>query len=54
MRKQLTSSGPVGKTADVGAKDRTTKHVAAKAVPATDKATVLGFVQERADRQSRV
>ena len=40
VRKQLTGRGPVGKTAVVGAKDRATKHVAAKAVPATDKATL--------------
>ena len=51
VRKQLTGRGPAGKTAVVGAKDRATKHVAAKAVPATDKATLQGFVKEHADRQ---
>ena len=39
VRKQLTGRGPVGKTAVVGAKDRATKQVAAKAVRATDKAS---------------
>ena len=43
VRKQLTGRGPVGKTALVGAKDRATKQVAAKAVRATDKATLQGF-----------
>ena len=54
VRKQLTGRGPVGKTAVVGAKDRATKHVAAKAVPATDKATLQGFVKDHADRQAGV
>ena len=53
-RKQLTGRGPVGKTAVVGAKDRATKQIAAKAVRATDKATLQGFVQDHADRQARV
>ena len=54
VRKQLTDHGPVGKTAVVGAKDRATKHVAAKAVRAKDTATLQGFVQDHADRQARV
>ena len=54
VRKQLTGRGPVGKTAVVGAKDRATNQVAAKAVPATDKATLQGFVQDHADRQATV
>ena len=38
-RKKLTGRGPVGKTAVVGAKDRATKQVSAKAVTSTDKET---------------
>ncbi len=54
VRKQLTGRGPVGKTAVVGAQDRATKQVAAKAVPATDKQTLQGFLKDHADRQARV
>ena len=54
VRKELTGRGPVGKTAVVGAKDRATNQVAAKAVPATDKQTLQGFVQDHADRQATV
>jgi transposase-like protein len=54
VRKQLTGRGPVGKTAVVGAKDRATKQVVAKAVPATDKHTLQGFVKDHADRQATV
>ena len=39
-----TGHGAVGKTAVVGAKDRATKHVAAKVVTATDKKTLHEFV----------
>ena len=54
VRKELTGRGPLGKTAVVGAKDRPTKHVAAKAVQATEKATLQGFVKDHADRQATV
>ena len=54
VRKELTGRGPVGKTAVVGAKDRATNQVAAKAVPATDKQALQGFVQDHADRQATV
>ena len=45
-RKDLagTGRGPVGKTAVVGAKDRSSNHVAAKVVTSTDKETLQGFV----------
>ena len=47
-RKQLSDEGAgrgaVGKTAVVGIKDRETKHVRAKVVKSTDKATLQGFV----------
>lgn len=36
-RKELTGRGPIGKTAVVGAKDRATKQVAAKAIESTDR-----------------
>ena len=39
-----TGCGPVGKTAVVGAKDRTTNRVRAKVVESTDAATLKGFV----------
>ena len=39
-----TGHGAVGKTAVVGAKDRATKHVAAKVVKTTDKKTLHEFV----------
>ena len=54
VRKELTGRGPVGKTAVVGAKDRATNQVAAKAVQATDKATLQGFGKDHADRQATV
>ncbi len=49
-RKQLADEGAgrgaVGKVAVVGIKDRETKHVRAKVVEKTDKATLQGFVVE--------
>ena len=54
VRKDLTGRGPVGKTAVVGAKDRATNQVAAKAVHSTDKVTLQGFVKDHADRQATV
>ena len=50
QRKALagTGRGAVGKVAVVGAKDRSTRQVSAKVVTATDKATLQGFVIERA------
>ena len=49
-RKELagTGRGAVGKTAVVGAKDRSTNQVSALVVESTDKATLQGFVVERA------
>ena len=47
-RKKMKGRGPVGKTAVVGAKDRATKQVAAKAVQSTDKETLHGFVKGHA------
>ena len=54
VRKELTGRGPVGKTAVVGAKDRETNQVAAKAVHSTDKEILQGFVKDHADRQATV
>ena len=45
-KKLKAGHGPVGKTAVVGVKDRTTKRVAARVVESTDKATLQGFVRE--------
>ena len=44
---------PHNAAAMVGAKDRATKQVSAKAALATDNATVQGFVKDHADRQAR-
>ena len=53
-RKELTGRGPVGKTAVVGARDRSTKQVAAKVVTSTDKETLQGFVKDHAAEGSTV
>ena len=47
-REELTGRGAVGKTAVVGAKDRTTNQVRARAVESTNKATIHGFVADHA------
>lgn len=47
-KKLKAARGAVGKTAVVGAKDLVTKKVAAKAVAATDRPTLHGFVKEHA------
>ena len=54
QRKELTGRGPAGKTAVVGAKDRATKHVAAKVVASTDKETLQGFVKNHAAKSAKV
>ncbi len=54
VRKQLTGRGPVGKAAVVGARDRATKRVVAKAVEGTDKQTLQGFVKDSAERHATV
>ena len=46
MREELTDLGAVGKTAVVGAIDRTTNQVRARAVESTNKATIHGFVAD--------
>ena len=55
-RKELegTGRGAVGKTAVVGAKDRATNRVSAKAVASTDADTLQGFVKENADPDATV
>ncbi|MDE0126436.1 MAG: IS1595 family transposase [Bryobacterales bacterium] len=53
-RKTMTGRGPTGKAAVVGAKDRATNKVAAKAVDSTDKETLQGFVAEHADPNATV
>ena len=53
-RKELTGRGAVGKTAVVGAKDRTTNQVAAKVVTSTDKETLQGFVTECTESDATV
>ena len=49
-----TGRGPVGKTAVVGAKDRSTKKVAARVVASTDKDTLQGFVKKHAAPEATV
>ena len=46
-RKVLSGRGPVGKTAVVGAKDRTTKKVVAQVVDHTDRQTLHGFIHKK-------
>ena len=53
-REKLEGRGPVGKTAVVGAKDRTTKQVAAKVVTETDAKTLQKFVKDNADPKATV
>ena len=53
-RKKLKGRGPVGKTAVVGAKDRSTNQVAAEVVDSTDKDTLQGFVKDHADPDATV
>ena len=48
-QKLRAGRGPVGKTAVVGAKDRTTNEVTAEVVDATDRDTLQGFVAEHAE-----
>lgn len=47
-KKLKAGRGPVGKTAVVGMKDRTTKRVAAKVIERTDRETLQGFVDDHA------
>ena len=53
-RKELKGRGATGKTAVVGAKDRATRKVTARVVPATDKATLQGFVKQHAAPGAKV
>ena len=46
--RRITGRGGVDKTAVIGAKDRTTGHVSAAVIERTDKATLHGFVTDRA------
>ena len=46
--------GPVGKTPVIGAKDRATGKVTAKPVEHTDKATLQGFVESKAEEGAKV
>ena len=49
-RQGLKGHGAVGKAAELGAKDRTTKRVAARVVESTDARTLQGFVRERTNQ----
>ena len=53
-RAQLEGRGAVGKTAVLGAKDRTTNRVSARVVAETDKATLQGFVAQQAMPEATV
>ena len=53
-RKGMTGRGTVGKTAVVGAKDRASNRVSATVVSSTDKATLQGFIADRAAPGSTV
>lgn len=54
VREELTGRGAVGKTAVVGAKDRDTNKVAAKAVQSTDAETLQEFVVDVSDEGASV
>ena len=49
-RQDLNRHGAVGRAAELGAKDRTTKRVSARVVESTDARTLQGFVRERANK----
>ena len=53
-RAALTGRGGAGKVTVAGAKDRATKWVSAAIVPATDGATLQGFVRARAEAGAKV
>jgi len=53
-REQLSGRGAVGKTAVVGAKDRKTNQVAAKAVTSTNKDILQGFVKRHSAKDATV
>ena len=53
-REELTGRGAVGKTAVVGAKDRITNQVRARAVESTNKATIHGFVADHTSLDATV
>ena len=53
-RKTLEGRGAVGKVAVAGAKDRATNRVNAAVVPATDGATLQGFVRANAEAGAKV
>ena len=54
LAKEGADRGSVGKTAVVGAKDRSTGKVKAKVVQSTDKPTLHGFVADAADPDATV
>ena len=49
-RQGLKGRGAVGKAAELGAKDRTTKRVSARVVESIDARTLQGFVRERTNK----
>ena len=53
-RKLMKGRGPAGKTAVVGAKDRSNNRVVARSVESTDGATLRGFVNENVAQSSKV
>ncbi len=53
-KKLNAGRGPVGKTAVVGTKDRTTKQVQAKVVTNTTAETLTGFVYDTSDEDAQV
>ncbi len=53
-RKHLSGRGPVGKTAVIGAKDRTTNRVTARSVKNTDGATLRRFTESVSDLTAKV
>ena len=53
-KKSKAGRGPVGKTAVIELKDRTTKHMQAQVVASTDRTTIQGFVMDRIEANTQV
>ena len=53
-RDKLTGRGPTGKTAVAGIKDRSTNKISARVVPNTKSETMIGFIMEHADPETKI
>ncbi len=53
-RAELTGRGPVGKVAVAGIKDRKTNKISARVVPNTKSETIIQFIMEHADPDTKI